>query len=100
MKLRPAASCRRLTLTHREVLMIFFKLTAAAVLSAAAFVIPAHAEDWKPSGPVTLIVPSTPGGGHDTNARALSKVMEKHDGQPIVIINQPAGGGGVAYNKR
>lgn len=79
--------------------MIFFKLTAAAVLSAAAFVIPAHAEDWKPSGPVTLIVPSTPGGGHDTNARALSKVMEKHAGQSIVIINQPAGGGVVAYNE-
>src|SRR3546814_18468127 len=39
------------------------------------------------------------GGGHDTNARALSKVMEKHAGQSTVIINQPAGGGVVAYNE-
>ncbi len=74
-------------------------MAAAVALSLAASVLPAHAADWKPEGAVTLIVPSTPGGGHDTNARALGKVMEKHAGQSIVIVNQPAGGGVVAYNE-
>lgn len=74
-------------------------LAAAIAVSVAALVTPAHAEDWKPTGTVNLIVPSTPGGGHDTNARALAQVMEKHAGQSIVIVNQPAGGGVVAYNE-
>ncbi|MGK6316588.1 Bug family tripartite tricarboxylate transporter substrate binding protein [Neorhizobium sp. DT-125] len=75
------------------------KLTTATVLSVLALAIPSMAADWKPNGPVTLIVPSTPGGGHDTNARALAKVMEKYAGQSIVVVNQPAGGGVVAYNE-
>lgn len=75
------------------------KLAAVALLTAMAMALPATAADWKPKGPVTLIVPSTPGGGHDTNARALGKVMEKYAGQSIVIVNQPAGGGIVAYNE-
>lgn len=72
---------------------------AAAVALALTSSFPAQAADWKPTGTVTLIVPSTPGGGHDTNARALARVMEKHAGQSIVIVNQPAGGGVVAYNE-
>ena len=72
---------------------------AAAVALALTSSFPAQAADWKPTGTVTLIVPSTPGGGHDTNARALARVMEKHAGQSIVILNQPAGGGVVAYNE-
>lgn len=72
---------------------------AAAVALALTSSFPAQAADWKPMGTVTLIVPSTPGGGHDTNARALARVMEKHAGQSIVIVNQPAGGGVVAYNE-
>ncbi|WP_119392543.1 Bug family tripartite tricarboxylate transporter substrate binding protein [Taklimakanibacter lacteus] len=58
----------------------------------------AQAQDWKPDRPVTLIVPSAPGGGHDNNARILASVMEKYAGQVITIINQPAGAGVVAYN--
>lgn len=73
-------------------------LTASLMLSIVASTA-SHAADWKPTDTVTLIVPSTPGGGHDTNARALGKVMEKHAGQSIVIVNQPAGGGVVAYNE-
>lgn len=70
----------------------------------SAFALLAHsgaslAQDWRPDGQVTLIVPSSPGGGHDTNARALAQVMEKHAGQPIIVLNQPAGGGVVAYSE-
>lgn len=74
-------------------------MTVAVAMLLTASIVPAKAADWKPGGTVTLVVPSTPGGGHDTNARALGKVMEKHAGQSIVIVNQPAGGGVVAYNE-
>lgn len=66
-------------------------LIAAAPLNAQAA--------WKPSGPVTLIVPSKPGGGHDNNARVVAKIAEKHAGQPINVVNQAGGGGVVAYSK-
>lgn len=72
------------------------------LLAAAALILVAHgaqAQDWRPDDTVTLIVPSSPGGGHDTNARALSAIMEKYAGQTIVVQNQPGGGGVVAYNQ-
>lgn len=63
----------------------FFAMTGGMVEAA-----------WVPDKPVTLIVPSTPGGGHDNNARLVAKYVQKYAGQPINILNQPAGGGVVA----
>jgi len=61
---------------------------------------PARADgEWRPGRPVTLVVPSNPGGAHDANARVLESVMEKYTGQPIAILNQPAGAGVVAYSQ-
>jgi len=80
--------------------MMFKTLKGLAV--SASLLIPAgaaFAQDWRPTGTVELIVPSSPGGGHDTNARALASVMEKYAGQSIVVVNQPGGGGVVAYNQ-
>lgn len=75
--------------------------TALAVLAVlgACLSAPAIAEAWKPAGPVTLIVPSRPGGGHDNNARVVAQIAEKHAGQPINVVNQAGGGGVVAYAK-
>ncbi|MBN1333011.1 MAG: tripartite tricarboxylate transporter substrate binding protein [Synergistales bacterium] len=65
----------------------------------AIFASVSYGETWKPSKPITLIIPSNPGGGHDNNARIVAKVAEKYTGQPINVVNQPAGGGVVAYSK-
>lgn len=47
-----------------------------------------------PERPVNLIVGYKAGGGVDTYARALAKVAPDHlDGQPIVVVNKPGGGG-------
>jgi len=46
-----------------------------------------------PTKPINLIVPFAPGGSTDISARALAKGAEKYLGQPIVILNQPGGGG-------
>jgi tripartite-type tricarboxylate transporter receptor subunit TctC len=56
----------------------------------------ASAADF-PNRPVDLVVGYKAGGGVDTYARALAKVASRHlDGQPIVVVNQPGGGGMIA----
>lgn len=52
---------------------------------------------WKPNGTVNLIVPSTPGGGHDTSARVWAKMVREKTGVRINIVNNGAGGGAVAF---
>ncbi|OGA58757.1 MAG: hypothetical protein A3G81_03115 [Betaproteobacteria bacterium RIFCSPLOWO2_12_FULL_65_14] len=71
------------------------------VLAAAAAVFltaPALAADY-PSKPVKLIVTAAPGGGEDTEARAIAPFVEKHLGTTIVIENQPGAGGKIAFEK-
>lgn len=55
-----------------------------------------QASSWRPSSAVTLIVPSSAGGGHDVTARLWAKCAEKYAGVPINIQNEEAGGGVVA----
>ncbi len=54
---------------------------------------------WKPAKPIALIVPSKPGGGHDTTARIFAKHAEKYAGVPITIVNEDQGAGVVAFTK-
>ena len=53
-------------------------------------------ESWHPDSAVTLIVPSSAGGGHDVTARLWAKCAEKYAGVPINIVNETTGGGVVA----
>jgi len=46
-------------------------------------------EDVYPSKPITIIVPSSPGGGFDTVARIVASVGAKVFGVPIVVENIP-----------
>ncbi|MEA4848357.1 MAG: tripartite tricarboxylate transporter substrate binding protein [Clostridiaceae bacterium] len=56
-------------------------------------------ELWKPDKAVTLIVPSSAGGGHDNAARVWAKCAEKYAGVQINIVNQAAGAGVVAFTE-
>lgn len=73
--------------------------SAVSAVMAIAGTASSFAQEWKPRRAVNLIVPSGAGGGHDNNARLLTSIMEKYAGQPINVINQPAGGGVVAYKE-
>ena len=48
-----------------------------------------------PSKPITLIVPSRAGGGHDLTFRAVTSVAADYLGQPIIIQLKPGGGGAI-----
>lgn len=46
-----------------------------------------------PAKPITLIIPFPPGGATDNLFRAMSQVVSKDLGQPVVIANRPGVGG-------
>ncbi|HET7410851.1 MAG TPA: tripartite tricarboxylate transporter substrate-binding protein, partial [Paracoccaceae bacterium] len=64
----------------------------AAALAGQAF---AQAEDW-PTEPITIVVAYPAGGGTDTLIRAMTDIMSKKLGQPILVQNVAGAGGGVA----
>ena len=53
-----------------------------------------------PESPVSMIVPYSPGGATDFQARIVTMLAgdRKYLGQPIVIINKPGAGGQVGWN--
>ncbi|RDE24648.1 tripartite tricarboxylate transporter substrate binding protein [Motiliproteus coralliicola] len=66
----------------------------AAICAAAALASSMTLAADFPDRPINLVVGYKAGGGVDTYARALSKVASKHlDGEPIVVVNKPGGGG-------
>jgi tripartite-type tricarboxylate transporter receptor subunit TctC len=66
--------------------------TFAIVAALAAFASNAAAQDW-PTRPVTMVVPFAAGGPMDSLARILQPTLGETLGQPIIIENQPGGGG-------
>jgi tripartite-type tricarboxylate transporter receptor subunit TctC len=74
------------------------KLMLIALAACSAMTMKANADSY-PSHPITLIVPSAPGGPTDTLARILAESMRQTLGQPIVIENQGAAGGTIAVGR-
>ncbi|MDT7833736.1 tripartite tricarboxylate transporter substrate binding protein [Aquabacterium sp. OR-4] len=66
------------------------QLLAAAALTPLAGASRAQAF---PARPINLIVPWPAGGSTDRHLRALAEIAAKHLGQPVVVQNQPGGGG-------
>jgi tripartite-type tricarboxylate transporter receptor subunit TctC len=71
--------------------------TFLALLIAFATFAPAvpHAQGFA-QRPITLVVPFAPGGGTDSLARELGKLLQDKLGQPIVIDNRGGAGGAIA----
>jgi tripartite-type tricarboxylate transporter receptor subunit TctC len=63
-----------------------------AVLAGFALAAPHAAAQDYPMRPVTVIVPSTAGGGTDINARIIGDQLSKELGQPFVIDDRPGAG--------
>jgi len=72
-----------------------FTTAIAATLLSAAFAGAAGAEDF-PTKPITIVIGFGAGGGTDAVVRAVAEPVSKSLGQPILVINKPGAGGGVA----
>lgn len=77
----------------KKVRLIVLVMTAA-MLVAGAFA-PAMAQEWKPTRPITLVVPWDPGGSTDLTARLMAGPMSEVLGVDIVVVNQPGAAGAI-----
>lgn len=63
-------------------------------------VLPTAVMAWQPQGDIDFIVPSSPGGGSDLNARTIADIIRKEKLVPatINVINKPGGSGAVSFS--
>ncbi|HPU52329.1 MAG TPA: tripartite tricarboxylate transporter substrate binding protein [Burkholderiaceae bacterium] len=72
------------------------RLLRAGAAAGAAMAWPAaHAQAW-PARPITMLVPSTPGGVVDLAARNVQPGLASALGQPVLVDNRPGAGGHIA----
>ena len=73
--------------------MKFFCLLIAVFAAAPA----AQAQQYQQyaAKPIRFIVPFPPGGGTDTNSRALAQKIAKNTGWTFVVDNKPGAGGNI-----
>jgi tripartite-type tricarboxylate transporter receptor subunit TctC len=69
--------------------------TGIAALAAMTFATGVSAQAWKPTKPITIIVPWAAGGSTDQVTRVTAAEVEKALGQKVVIVNQPGASGSI-----
>jgi len=71
-------------------------LAGLALGAAALMAVPAaQAQDWKPTKPITVIVPWAAGGSTDQVIRVTASELETALGQKVVVVNQPGASGSI-----
>jgi tripartite-type tricarboxylate transporter receptor subunit TctC len=71
-------------------------LAASLAMPALARAPMAHAQDWVPEKPITVLLPYAPGGVTDTVSRAVCEAVARDLGRPVVMENRPGAGTAVA----
>ena len=72
---------------------------AATAVAALAMAVPPAFAEWKPSGPINLMIAFRAGGGADTQARLMAASLEKGKGWKIIPQNVTGKGGAVMARK-
>lgn len=70
------------------------KLIAASLIFIFFASAGVQAQSW-PNKPITLIVPTPPGGTTDFSARLVAESMSKTLGVPVLVDNKPGGSGNI-----
>jgi len=70
-------------------------LCALALGATSGVLCPAAAQQRMPDGPVTIVVPYTPGTGPDVLARLVSPFLGQRLGQPVVVENRAGASGNI-----
>jgi tripartite-type tricarboxylate transporter receptor subunit TctC len=76
-------------------LAIRFAVAAFAVGALGFAAQPAAAQTWKPTKPITIIVPWAAGGSTDQVIRVTAAELEKAFDQKVVVVNQPGASGSI-----
>ena len=80
---------------NKKILGVIFVLVLWCVIMVGGL---AFAQEKFPTKPVTMIIPTAPGGGQDLTARALQTQLEKALGQPVTIVNKEGAGNSIGMN--
>src|SRR2546421_11384836 len=80
-----------------RVLEMFYAFAVGAIAVTGASSAAAAAAEVYPSKPLRMIVPGMAGTSPDLLARTLAHHLTPRLGQPIVIVNQPGGGGNIGH---
>lgn len=75
--------------------MMINRRSALAMLAAVSVGARAQAAEWKPRGPIQLIVPFAPGGVSDTIARKIVGALGSELGTAIAVVNRGGAGGNI-----
>ena len=80
--------------------VIRFSTRTLAIAVTGALLCGAAQAQTYPSRPIEFNVHTSPGGGTDLFARAVTEILikEKIFSQPIVVANRPGGSGAIAFN--
>jgi tripartite-type tricarboxylate transporter receptor subunit TctC len=76
----------------RRNIFLFLALLVAVLIAIDGDL---YAQSWKPTHPITVIVPWPAGGASDTTGRMIAGQMEPILGQRMVIVNTPGGAGAI-----
>lgn len=68
----------------------------AGILGVAALALPAWAQEWTPSQPITILVGFAPGGSADQIARQLSFAAKSIIPVPVLVVNKVGAAGSIA----
>ena len=76
---------------RRHLLAQLAALSGASLLASPS----AFAQGKYPQRPITLVVPTAPGGSTDFTARLVVEPLSRALGQPVVVENKPGASGNI-----